>query len=46
MNEGITLYLGQSFSGKTARMLHDLSKEPRVVLVDAKCGELANLSGW
>lgn len=44
--EGITLYLGQSFSGKTARMLYDISKEPRVVLVDAKCGELAKLSGW
>jgi hypothetical protein len=44
--ESLTLLVGKSFTGKTARMLHELRDEPRVILVDPKCAQLVNLRGW
>jgi hypothetical protein len=43
---GLTLFVGKSFTGKTARLLHEIAREPRVVLVDGKCAGLAELSGF
>ncbi len=37
---------GKSFTGKTARMLHELRDEKRVVLTDPKCAQLVDLKGW
>lgn len=42
----LVLIFGKSLTGKTARMLHELREEPRVVLVDAKCSQLAALPAW
>jgi hypothetical protein len=33
-------------TGKTARMLHELRDEKRVILVDPKCAQLVKLKGW
>lgn len=44
--KGLTLIFGKSWTGKTVRMLHELRSEPRVVLVDPKCSQLAKLRGW
>jgi len=46
MQPGVTLILGKSFTGKTARLLHELKKSPRVVLADPKCAQLAALPRW
>jgi hypothetical protein len=43
MQPGVTLILGKSFTGKTARLLHELRRSPRVVLADPKCAQLAAL---
>lgn len=41
-----TLLFGKSLTGKTARMLHELRDEKRVILVDPKCAQLVKLKGW
>lgn len=46
MHENLMLIFGKSWTGKTARLLHELRGERRVVLVDPKCGQLARLRGW
>jgi len=43
MQPGVTLILGKSFTGKTARMLHELRRSPRFVIADPKCAQLASL---
>jgi hypothetical protein len=43
---GVTLILGKPFTGKTARLLHELQDEPRVLLVDAKLGELTTIKRY
>jgi hypothetical protein len=40
---GVQLFFGKSWTGKTARMLHELRAEPRVLLVDPKCAQLTSL---
>ncbi len=42
----LELFFGKSFTGKTARMLHELRAVPRLVLVDPKCAQLAKLTGY
>ena len=42
----VAWYYGQSMTGKTCRMLHDLSGEDRVIVLDAKCQELTGLEKW
>ena len=37
------LLFGKSLTGKTARMLHEIRDEARVILVDPKCAQLARL---
>lgn len=44
--DSLTLYFGKSWTGKTARMLHDLREEQRVVLCDPKCAQLETLKRW
>lgn len=46
MTERLMLIFGKSYTGKTARMLHEVADERRVVLVDAKCEQLARLTAW
>ena len=46
MKDNITLIFGKSWTGKTARVMHELIGERRVVLVDPKCAQLAKLPGW
>jgi len=46
MSYAVQLFFGKSFTGKTARMLHELRAAPRVLLVDPKCGQLAKLKGY
>src|SRR5882724_1975843 len=46
MLDYLELFFGKSFTGKTARMLHELRAEPRLVLVDPKCAQLATLKGF
>lgn len=43
MQPGVTLILGKSFTGKTARMLHELRRSPRLVITDPKCAQLTSL---
>lgn len=43
---GVTIIVGKSFTGKTARLLHLLRGSPRVVLVDPKCAQLVGLKSW
>jgi hypothetical protein len=40
------LNFGKSFTGKTARMIHEIKSELRVVLVDPKCAQLVKLKGY
>src|SRR5258708_30394085 len=42
----LELFFGKSFTGKTARMLHEIRAEPRLVLVDPKCAQLVDLKGF
>jgi hypothetical protein len=42
----LELFFGKSYTGKTARMLHEIRAEPRVVLVDPKCAQLVTLKGY
>lgn len=42
----VLLLFGKSYTGKTARMVHELQSERRVILVDPKCAQLAKLKGW
>ena len=46
MKTGVTLIAGKPFFGKTARLLHELEDEPRVLLFDGKLGELTTLKGY
>ena len=46
MLEYLELFFGKSYTGKTARMLHEIRNEPRVVLVDPKCAQLVDLKGF
>lgn len=39
----LELYFGKSFTGKTARMLHEIRAVPRLIIVDPKCAQLAQL---
>jgi len=43
VHPGVTLIVGKSFTGKTARMLHELRRSPRLVIADPKCCQLASL---
>lgn len=42
----LELFFGKSFTGKTARMLHELRAESHLVLVDPKCAQLVTLKGF
>lgn len=42
----LELFFGKSFTGKTARMLHEIRAESRLVLVDPKCAQLVDLKGF
>lgn len=42
----LELFFGKSFTGKTARMLHEVRAEPRLVIADPKCAQLVNLRGY
>lgn len=42
----LELFFGKSFTGKTARMLHEVRAVPRLVIVDPKCAQLATLKGY
>ncbi len=42
----LELFFGKSFTGKTARMLHEVRAVPRLVIVDPKCAQLAKLKGY
>ena len=44
--EYLELFFGKSFTGKTARMLHEVRKESRLVVADPKCSQLVELSGF
>ena len=46
MNDSGVLFFGKTETGKTARMMWELRRERRVVLVEAKCGQLTRLRGW
>jgi len=42
----LELFFGKSFTGKTARMLHEVRAVPRLVIVDPKCAQLSKLKGF
>jgi hypothetical protein len=42
----LELFFGKSFTGKTARMLHEVRAVPRLCIVDPKCAQLATLKGF
>jgi hypothetical protein len=42
----LELFFGKSFTGKTARMLHEVRAVPRLLIVDPKCAQLATLKGF
>ena len=42
----LELFFGKSFTGKTARMLHEVRAEPRLLIVDPKCAQLVKLKGF
>ncbi|HET7107802.1 MAG TPA: hypothetical protein VFI38_13410 [Candidatus Acidoferrum sp.] len=42
----LELFFGKSFTGKTARMLHEVRAVPRLLIVDPKCGQLKTLKGF
>jgi hypothetical protein len=42
----LELFFGKSFTGKTARMLHEVRAVPRLCIVDPKCAQLATLAGF
>ncbi len=46
MLDYLELFFGKSLTGKTARMLHEIRKQPRLVLVDPKCAQLVDLKGF
>lgn len=47
MKSYLELNFGKSFTGKTARMFHEINEEKRIVAVDPKCNaQLATLRGW
>ena len=45
-DESGALVIGKSFTGKTARMLHEVRAVPRLCIVDPKCAQLATLKGF
>lgn len=45
-SDSLTLLYGKSLTGKTARMVHELADDDRVVIVDAKCNQLVALRGY
>lgn len=42
----LELFFGKSFTGKTARMLHEVRAVSRLVIVDPKCAQLVSLPGF
>lgn len=42
----LELFFGKSFTGKTARMLHEVRAVRRLVIVDPKCAQLVKLPGF
>jgi hypothetical protein len=42
----LELFFGKSFTGKTARMLHEVRASPRLLILDPKCAQLAKLKGF
>lgn len=46
MKDSLILVFGKPWVGKTERMLHEIRKEKRAVLIDGKCSQLTRLSGW
>lgn len=42
----LELFFGKSFTGKTARMLHEVRAESRLLIVDPKCAQLVKLKGF
>jgi hypothetical protein len=44
--EYLELFFGKTMTGKTARMMHEVRNEPRLVVVDPKCGQLAELEDF
>ena len=42
----LELFFGKSFTGKTARMLHEVRAVPRLAIADPKCGQLVTLKGF
>jgi hypothetical protein len=42
----LELFFGKSFTGKTARMLHEVRAVPRLVVIDPKCAQLKTLKGF
>ena len=42
----LELLFGKSFTGKTARMLHEVQAVPRLVIVDPKCAQLVKLKSF
>jgi|SRR5579859_714673 len=42
----LELFFGKSFTGKTARMLHEVRAVSRLVIVDPKCAQLVKLAGF
>lgn len=42
----LELFFGKSFTGKTARMLHEVRAVSRLVIVDPKCAQLRDLKGY
>ncbi len=46
MLQYLELLFGKSYTGKTARMLHEIRAEPRLTIVDPKCSQLVSLKGF
>ncbi len=44
--DSVSYYFGKSYTGKTARLLHELRNESRVIFLDGKCSQLVKLAGW
>ena len=42
----LELFFGKSFTGKTARMLHEVRAVPRLLIIDPKCAQLVDLKGF
>lgn len=44
--EYLELFFGKTLTGKTARMMHEVRAEPRLVVVDPKCSQLTELEDF